>query len=87
MSCFWLTISTQLVVCLVLLFGDIGFDKRGRFGLDFDHLVFIGVFQLLLFVTGFVIATRSKEHSLRNLLIQTAMIPATIIALVVGDLA
>lgn len=32
--------GAQLLAALVVVFGDIGFDRPGRFGLDFGHLVF-----------------------------------------------
>ena len=32
--------GAQVLAVLVVVFGDIGFDRPGRFGLDFGHLVF-----------------------------------------------
>ena len=41
---FGLALVVQLLAFLVSVFGDIGFDKPGRFGLDFGHyLVLVGV--------------------------------------------
>lgn len=34
-------IANQPALLLVLMFGDIGFDKPGRFGLDFDDFLVI----------------------------------------------
>jgi hypothetical protein len=32
----WIAIAVQVAALVILLFGDIGFDHPGRFGLDFD---------------------------------------------------
>jgi hypothetical protein len=40
-------VATEIALVLLVLFGDIGFDRPGRFGLAFDHL--------LLFAAAFVV--------------------------------
>lgn len=42
---FWIIYVMQYLVVLVLYFGDIGFDKPGRFGLDFEHFLFLMLLQ------------------------------------------
>ncbi|KAA1257413.1 hypothetical protein LF1_52620 [Rubripirellula obstinata] len=44
-----------LVICaLILMFGDIGFDKPGRFGLDFDHAILLIAISLLALLSGLI---------------------------------
>lgn len=49
MKLFWFICAMQCLVVLVLFFGDIGFDKPGRFGLDFEHFLFLMLLQGCLF--------------------------------------
>ncbi len=44
-------IIAQIIICLIPLFGDIGFDKGGKYGLDFGHLLLaIAVFTIIVLV-------------------------------------
>ena len=61
MKAFWIVCVVQCLVVLVLYFGDIGFDKPGKFGLDFGHLHALLLLQVCLFVAAaFVIVRRRK---------------------------
>lgn len=51
----------QLASMLVLVFGDIGFDKPGRFGLDFEHALWLGVVWLAAAGLGVVLACRMRR--------------------------
>lgn len=61
MKLLWSIWILQCLVILVLYFGDIGFDKPGRFGLDFDHLLILVVSQTSLFVAAVVTIIRKKQ--------------------------
>ena len=39
---------------VVLVFGDIGFDKPGKFGLDFGHFLIISTILLICIFTLFI---------------------------------
>lgn len=53
--------TLQGLAVLVLAFGDIGFDRPGRFGLDFDHGVFFVLMWLGSACMGFLIAWGMKN--------------------------
>lgn len=61
MKLLWSICIMQCLIILVLYFGDIGFDKPGRFGLAFDHLLILMFMQSCLFVTAIVIIFRRKQ--------------------------
>lgn len=49
--------TVQALALLVLVFGDFGFDRPGRFGLDFGHLVlFVAPIWCLAALAGLLIA-------------------------------
>jgi len=54
-------LALQTLLVLVIVFGDIGFDHPGRYGLDFDHLVF----ALAMF--GFIVLVKSAYYTYRRL--------------------
>ncbi len=73
--------AAQAAVVAVLVLGDIGFDKPGRFGLDFGHLLLLLGVQVLLLVatTGFAFARR--RHGF--LLVQALLAAATVAAVAI----
>jgi len=61
MKLLWSNWILQCLVFLVLYFGDIGFDKPGRFGLDFDHFLILVVSQACLFIAAVITIFRKKQ--------------------------
>ena len=51
----------QAAIFMVFAFGDIGFDKPGRFGLDAGHGLLLLVAQALLVVHGLILAVRTRR--------------------------
>ena len=52
----WGATACQVICGVILMFGDIGFDKPGKYGLDFGHaLVLVGL-SLLCLLTGLITA-------------------------------
>jgi len=68
-------IAAQVLIVAIVVFGDIGFDHPGRFGLDFGHLLLLGVLWLVSTVLGFVFARQTRRRGL--LTIQGALLVAT----------
>lgn len=64
-----------LILCAAILtFADIGFDKPGRYGLDFFHVpVLIGI-SLIGVVTGLIAAYRIRSARSACLLVAGAFI-------------
>jgi hypothetical protein len=54
-------LAIQVAGIGIVLFGDIGFDKPGRFGLDFGHLLLIAAAEVSLFLTLVVVSIASKH--------------------------
>lgn len=51
----------QLVLCGLLMFGDIGFDKAGRYGMDYDSgIIIVGLYGLVL-LAGLIVAFGKKR--------------------------
>ena len=81
MKLLWLICVLQCLVVLTLYFGDIGFDRPGRFGLAFDH--FLGLMALLvfLFAAAATVVVRTKQWKFLStqivLLVATAIAVAT----------
>ena len=63
MTAFWIVCFLQCLGVLVLYFGDIGFDKAGRFGLDFDHFLALMLLQICLFIAAAILIVRSRRWS------------------------
>lgn len=61
MTAFWIVCFVQCLIVLVLYFGDIGFDKPGRYGLDFDHFLFLMLLQGCLFAAAAIMIVRSRQ--------------------------
>jgi len=51
----------QAALTAVLCFGDIGFDKPGRYGLDFNAGVTLVTFYAAALLVGIVVAIRLKR--------------------------
>ena len=54
-------LAIQVAGIGIVLFGDVGFDKPGRFGLDFGHLLVIAAAEVALFLTLVVFSIASKN--------------------------
>ena len=39
---------------MIAMFGDIGFDHPGKYGLSFDHLIFLAITYAVLSLAGLV---------------------------------
>ncbi len=61
MKSFWLVCVLQCLAVLVLYFGDIGFDRPGRFGLAFQHFLILMCLQGVLFIAAVTIILRRKQ--------------------------
>lgn len=61
MKLFWSICLLQCLIVLVLFFGDIGFDRPGRFGLDFGHFLILMLLFTSLFVAAMIIIARMKQ--------------------------
>ena len=53
----------QLLTLGVILFGDIGFDFPGRYGLDFDHFIVLAFFLVMLLATGLAWSWKRRKWS------------------------
>ena len=54
-------LALQLILLAIFVFGDIGFDFPGAFGLDYDHFVILAGIYGVLFVVGFVRSIKRAE--------------------------
>jgi hypothetical protein len=54
-------IAIQVIALGVLAFGDVGFDKPGRFGLSFEHGVLCMAAYAGALITGIVVALRRRR--------------------------
>ena len=61
MKLFWTICTVQSLIVLLLLFGDIGFDKPGRFGLAFEHFLILMALLTGLFIAAVIVIVRRKE--------------------------
>lgn len=55
------TSTGQLFICAVIVFGDIGFDHPGRFGLDFEHFLLLAGLQICLMLLSVVLAIWQRQ--------------------------
>ena len=70
--------GAQVLAVLVVVFGDIGFDRPGRFGLDFGHLVFfLAPVWCVAALGGLVFSLRAGK---RWLLIQALLLALSVAA-------
>ncbi len=54
-------LALQLFIIAIFVFGDIGFDFPGAFGLDFDHFIILAGMYGVLFVVGFIRSIKRAE--------------------------
>lgn len=54
-------VAFQLLGLAVLLFGDVGFDKAGRFGLDFRHILLIAAVEIIAFIAAIWLSVVRKS--------------------------
>ena len=80
MKLFWSICLLQCLIVLVLFFGDIGFDRPGRFGLDFGHFLILLLLFTSLFVAAMIIMARMKQW--KYLTAQLLLLVATAAAVV-----
>ena len=57
-----IALLTQVVCGLLLLFGDVGFDKAGRYGLDVNVGVALGVLYLVGLSAGIAVTVLRRQH-------------------------
>ena len=55
-------IALQVVFVFIIVFGDIGFDHRGRYGLDFGDFVQLVWLYGAALTFGVVVATKFQKH-------------------------
>jgi len=54
-------IIAQLLLLAVLLFGDIGFDHPGRFGMSFGHGILLFALYVIALVSGLVFSCTKRK--------------------------
>ena len=54
-------IIAQLLLLAVLLFGDIGFDHPGRFGMSFGHGILLSALYVIALVSGLVFSCIKRK--------------------------
>jgi len=63
----WLFVNVvvfQVLALAVLIFGDIGFDRPGRYGLDYGHFLFLAVVWGVASIMGVVFACKMRRPGL-----------------------
>lgn len=77
----WTAVGAQGLALFVLVFGDIGFDKPGRWGLDYGHALLLVGLWIVACILGLVTAIRMRRTSLVILqLVACAMPIANVLA-------
>ncbi len=84
MKTFWTICILQCVVVLTLAFGDIGFDKPGRLGLDFDHFLILLLIQGCLVIGAVSMAFRTRRWNYLG--VQFLLLVVTAVGIMVGEL-
>jgi hypothetical protein len=54
-------LGIQVLGVGVVVFGDVGFDKPGRFGLDFGHLLLLAAAEAALLIALAVLSIVNKK--------------------------
>lgn len=54
-------LSIQVFGVALVVFGDIGFDKPGKLGLDYNALLFVVAMELGLFLTLMAVSVLNKK--------------------------
>jgi hypothetical protein len=75
-----IAIIIQNLLLFVLLFGDIGFDVPGRFGLDIEHGVVIFVLYIGFLLFGVIRSVFKKEW---KFLISQIVVPLVVVAFLI----
>lgn len=70
----WSAAGCLILCAAILMFGDIGFDKPGRFGLDFFHALVLIAISLICLVTGLIAAYSIRSARSVCLLVAGAFI-------------
>jgi hypothetical protein len=70
----WSIIATLWLLFGVVLLGDVGFDHPGRFGLDFEAFLILGILYLVLLASGIVIATMAKNLRITFVLLGSCLV-------------
>lgn len=81
-SLFRVAAVIQVLALLVLLFGDIGFDKPGRFGLDYGHALLLSGLWLIASIVGLVAAGWMRRIGLVFLQLAMAAVSIALVNLV-----
>ena len=68
----------QSILVLILFHGDIGFDKPGKYGLSFDHGIFISISLLCSIIYVFRLVIKEKKW---KLLLTELFVPLIVIVL------
>jgi hypothetical protein len=58
---FYILLAVQALCWSIFLFGDIGFDRPGKYGLDYPALVVIGAVYAVALVSGIVLGVMKKR--------------------------
>ena len=56
-----LVLGIQVVGVLIVMSGYIGFDRRGRFGMDLDQLILSGAIEVVLLIALAVLSIAKKQ--------------------------
>jgi hypothetical protein len=58
------SVVVQFACALIFVFGDIGFDRPGRFGLAFDHLLILAAVYLVALLLGIASSIKTRRRTL-----------------------
>ncbi len=53
----------QCIIVIVILFGDIGFDHPGKYGLDFGHFILLAIGFIISFIWVIVEVIKKEKKS------------------------
>ena len=74
-TAFRVSLAVQVVAFLVLVFVDIGFDRPGRFGLDFGHLLLLAVIWFVASCVGLFAAFKGRQLGWGMLQVGAVIVP------------
>jgi hypothetical protein len=75
----WTLVAIQWCLFFVIVFGDIGFDHPGRFGLSFHHFILFCAAYVGLFGVGIVLAGVRNRSGLVAVMFISAVIHVGIV--------
>ena len=78
----WLVLSVLLLCSVVLAFGDIGFDRPGRFGLDFFHAMLLLATSAVAAIIGLGIACWHRSGASAAITVSGMLV--VVLAVVIG---